>query len=83
MTPPAGDASHSPSSSLPLRVVDLTFREQEVLELLVWRLTNVEIGARLYIQSQDRRAPSAPSSTKLGAANRRDAAAIALRHNLI
>ena len=66
-----------------LQAVDLTFREQEVLGLLVQRLTNVEIGARLYISPRTTEHHVGAILSKLGAANRREAAAIALRHNLI
>lgn len=62
---------------------DLTYREQEVLTLLGQRLTNAEIAARLFIEPSTVSTHVGNILDKIGAANRREAAAIAARHGLI
>lgn len=61
----------------------LTFREQEILALLAQRLTNSEIAARLFISPKTTENHVGNILGKLGAANRREAAVIAVRHGLI
>jgi predicted ATPase/DNA-binding CsgD family transcriptional regulator len=61
----------------------LTQREQDVLGLLCQRLTDAEIADRLYIGTRTVEFHVANVLSKLGAANRRDAAAIAARSRLI
>jgi predicted ATPase/DNA-binding CsgD family transcriptional regulator len=61
----------------------LTRREREVLALLARRLTDTEIGERLYISPRTASTHVASILAKLGAANRRDAAAAAVRLGLI
>jgi DNA-binding CsgD family transcriptional regulator len=63
-------------------VFDLTRREREVLYLLAQRLTNQEIAERLFIGRSTVATHVLNVLTKLGAANRRDAAVIARRHGL-
>jgi predicted ATPase/DNA-binding CsgD family transcriptional regulator len=63
--------------------VDLTCREQEVLALLCQRLTNPEIAARLFISPKTAGHHVSNILGKLGAANRREAAALAARHGLV
>jgi DNA-binding CsgD family transcriptional regulator len=62
---------------------DLTRREREVLALICQRLTDPEIAARLFISPRTASGHVANTLRKLGAANRRDAAAIAARQGLI
>ncbi len=62
---------------------DLTYREQEVLTLLGQRLTNAEIAARLFIELSTVATHVGAILSKIGAANRREAAAIATRYGLI
>ena len=57
----------------------LTFREQDVLELLCQRLTDAEIAERLFLSRRTASHHVASIIGKLGAANRREAAAIAAR----
>ena len=61
----------------------LTFREQEVLTLLCQRLTDAEIAERLFVSPRTASRHVGSIISKLGAANRRDAAAIAARNNLV
>jgi DNA-binding NarL/FixJ family response regulator len=58
---------------------DLTLREQEVLHLLCQRLSNPEIAEQLYIGTRTVEFHVTNIIGKLGAENRRDAAAIATR----
>jgi non-specific serine/threonine protein kinase len=63
--------------------LDLTFREQEVLALLCQRLTDLEIAERLFISPKTAGHHVSNILGKLGASNRREAAAIAVRHALV
>ena len=63
--------------------VRLTRREWEVLECLCHRLTDAEIAARLCISRRTVGTHVGSILGKLGADNRRDAAAIAVQHGLI
>jgi DNA-binding NarL/FixJ family response regulator len=61
----------------------LTRREREVLSLLAEGLTHEEIGARLSISAETVRTHVRKATDRLGAANRTQAVAIALRQGLI
>jgi DNA-binding CsgD family transcriptional regulator len=67
----------------PEDVAALTFREQEVLALLCQRLTDPEIAARLFISPKTAGHHVSNILGKLGVANRREAAAIAVRRGLV
>ena len=60
----------------------LTRREMEVLGLLAQRLTDPEIAERLYISPHTASTHVKHVLAKLGATNRREAAAFAARHGL-
>lgn len=68
---------------VPPSVFDLTRREREILALLCQRLTNPEIAERLFISPMTARNHVANLLAKLGAANRREATAIAARSGLV
>jgi non-specific serine/threonine protein kinase len=61
----------------------LTRREREVLALLARRRTNKEIAEALFVSHRTVQTHTINIFTKLGVANRRDAAALAVRHGLV
>jgi DNA-binding CsgD family transcriptional regulator/tetratricopeptide (TPR) repeat protein len=77
----AGTADPSAAGSQPR--FDLTRRERQVLALLCQRLTDPEIAARLFISPRTASSHVANVLGKLGAGNRREAAAVAVRHHLV
>lgn len=62
---------------------DLTRREREILALLCQRLTDREIAEHLYISTRTASNHVSSICSKLGAHNRREAAAIAVRQALV
>jgi len=73
---------HRPAPS-PVLGNDLTGREREVLALLAAGLSNVEIAQRLTIRLSTVKYHLRGIYSKLGAANRAEAVALALEHKLI
>jgi DNA-binding CsgD family transcriptional regulator len=73
----------TPNARSPQVQCELTFREQEVLALLCQRLTDSEIAAHLFISPKTVGKHVSNILSKLGASNRREAAAIAVRHTLV
>ncbi len=62
---------------------DLTPREREVLALLVRGLNNPQIGAELYVTEATVKSHVSNILSKLGAASRTEAAALAVQHGLV
>jgi NarL family two-component system response regulator LiaR len=62
---------------------DLTEREREVLALLAKGMTNAEIAQQLTISASTAKHHVRAILSKLGAANRAEAVALALEHDLI
>ena len=62
---------------------DLTVREKQVLELVVEGLSNEEIADRLVISQATAKHHVSACIRKLGAANRTDAAVMAVKHKLV
>jgi len=75
----------SPSEATPAIAlsVALTRREREILGLLTQHLTNPEIAERLFISPRTAGTHVANLLAKLGAQNRREVAAIAVRQRLV
>ncbi len=80
---PGADGTDAPAAAWPPPGFDLTRREREVLALLCQRLTDPEIAARLFISPRTASSHVANVLGKLGAANRREAAGIAVRTHLV
>jgi len=83
MTEPATVLPTDTPMPLALPTFNLTRRELDVLQLLGLRMTNQEIAAHLFIGRSTVATHVSNVLAKLGAPNRRAAAAIAARHGLI
>jgi predicted ATPase/DNA-binding CsgD family transcriptional regulator len=82
-TAPAAPLPASTTGLTPPAGVDLTRREREVLALLCQRLTDPEIAERLFVGTRTASSHVSNILAKLGAANRREAAALAARYGLV
>ena len=72
------------SAGSPLKLGDdLTDRERETLALLVQGLSNAEIADHLVVSTAAAKYHVSSILSKLGAANRTEAAALALQHHLV
>jgi DNA-binding CsgD family transcriptional regulator len=80
---PTNHVSQSESFTLQTAASTLTRREREVLALLCQRLTDPEIAEALFLSPRTASNHVANILAKLGAPNRRDAAAIAARFGLV
>ncbi len=84
---PAAESGHAVAVMRPVLELppgfDLTRREHEILRLLCRRLTDREISEHLYISTKTASNHVGNILSKLGAANRREAAAIAARQSLV
>ena len=74
---------HSPVHELDPAQLQLTGREQEILALLCQRWTDAEIAEAFFISPRTVNRHVSNILAKLGASNRREAAAIAARSGLI
>jgi non-specific serine/threonine protein kinase len=82
LQPGASPPPDLPTTAMPPRTFGLTDREREVLSLLCRRYTNPEIAAALFISPHTAATHVKRLLAKLGAADRRAAAALAARHGL-
>jgi DNA-binding CsgD family transcriptional regulator len=79
---PAPITPHAPVSTPSVGRFDLTKREEEVLRLLCQRLSDAEIAAELFLSPRTASNHVTRVLNKLGVANRREAAALAVRLGL-
>ena len=83
LAPAAAQALATEAARPPKVGADLTKREREVLALLVDGLSNVRIAEELGISVSTARFHVSSILSKLGAANRAEAAALAIKHRLL
>jgi NarL family two-component system response regulator LiaR len=79
----AVEALVQPDQAAPALGYDLTVREREVLALLVEGLSNAEIAASMHFSVAAVKYHVSGILSKLGAANRTEAAALAREHSLL
>jgi NarL family two-component system response regulator LiaR len=82
LAPAAAQALIEATARQPDPADALTERQKEVLALVVQGLSNIEIAERLVISHATVRYHVSTILSKLGAANRAEAAALAVKHNL-
>lgn len=83
LAPEALQALIQPASAQPTIGGDLTPREREVLALMVQGLTNPQIAERLVVSRATAKAHVSNVLSKLGAATRAEAVALAVQHKLV
>ena len=83
LAPEASQALVKATSQLPVPGDELTDRQKEVLALIVDGLSNADIASRLVISVATVRYHVSIILSKLDAANRAEAAALAIKHKLI
>jgi NarL family two-component system response regulator LiaR len=83
LAPAAAQALVKAAQGWPEMGSDLTERQKEVLALVVEGLSNAEIAARLVISPATARYHVSSILSKLGAANRAEAAAMAVKYGLL
>ena len=83
LAPAAAQALAQEAARPPAVGADLTGREREVLALLVDGFSNVKIAEELGISVSTARFHVSAILSKLGAANRAEAAALAVKHRLL
>ena len=80
--PTEPEQAPAPAHTSPANRFRLTRREREVLTLLAQRRTNKEIAEALFVSSRTIQTHTISIFAKLGVENRREAAALAVRHGL-
>jgi NarL family two-component system response regulator LiaR len=83
LAPAAAQALVQAAQNAPLPIDELTERQKEVLALIVEGQSNAEIAEQLVISTATVRYHVSTILSKLGAANRAEAAAIAVKHRLL
>jgi DNA-binding NarL/FixJ family response regulator len=79
----ADPTASSPAAAVPAALSGLSRREREVLHLLAKRYSDKEIAELLFISPRTVMTHATNIFTKLGVANRREAAAVATRYGLV
>jgi non-specific serine/threonine protein kinase len=79
---PSSPGEYAPGVSIPVHASALTRRERDVLGLLCQHLTDAEIAERLFLSTRTVSHHVSSLLGKLGASNRREAAAVAARLDL-
>jgi len=83
LSPEAAQALVKTANQPPAPGLDLTEREREVLILMIEGLNNTQIAGRLSVSPSTIKSHVSNILSKLGAASRTEAVALALRHKLV